>query len=117
MKLSEIKGDAALDVLAELIDPIAEIFGDKSIRDKLRGNKFALIKALLKEHKKSIIAIMAALDRVPVEEYDVNLLTLPVKLLEMLNDPEIASLFTFAEPRTGANVSGSASATDAAPIA
>ena len=31
MKLSDIKGERALDVLADMIEPVAEIMGDKEI--------------------------------------------------------------------------------------
>lgn len=98
MKLSEIKGDQALDTLAELIDPIQIILGDGTFQEKVKDKpKLEIVKILLKEYKKPIIEIMAILDGVPVDEYEINLLSLPKKLLEILNDEEVMSLFTSAE--------------------
>ena len=109
MRLSEIKGDAALDTLADLIDPICEICSDKTLRALLRVDKLGAIKSALKFHKKSVIAIMAALEGVPAEKYEVNLISLPVKMLEILNDPDVTRLFTSAEPTAEKKPSGSAS--------
>lgn len=95
MKLSEIKGEAALDFLADIIEPATEIMTDPNMKVLIKAkNKGAIIKSLIKDHKKSIIEILAALDGVPVEEYQVNVLTLPIKLLELLNDKELMSFFT-----------------------
>ena len=57
-------------------------------------NKGAIIKLLIKDHKKSIIEILAMIDGVPVDEYQVNVFTLPMKLLELLNDKDLMSFFT-----------------------
>ena len=96
MKLSEIKGEGALDVLADIIDPVAKICADTEIQKAVKANlpRLAIVKKLLKTHKREIIDIMAYLDGEDPEKYEVNLLTLPVKLLEILNDPDIAILFT-----------------------
>lgn len=95
MKLSEFKGEEALDLLADIIEPAAEIMSDPKVKDLIRTkNKAAIVKALIKDHKKSIIEILAATDGVPVEEYNMNILTLPVKILEILNDKELVDFFT-----------------------
>ena len=95
MKLSEIKGEAALDVLADIIEPASEIMSDPKVKDLFgSGNKGAIVKLLIKNHKKSIIEILAAMDGVPVEEYSVSVLTLPIRLVEILNDQELISFFT-----------------------
>lgn len=95
MKLSEIKGEKALDVLADIIDPAMEIASDKEIEIAVNGNasKLDIIKIVLRNHKKATIAIMAALDGKKPEEYEINVLTLPAKLIEMMNDPDLMSLF------------------------
>ena len=94
-KLSEIKGEEALDVLAEIIEPAAEIFTDEAVKKALTEgkNKLEAVKIVLKEHKKAVIAVMAALEGVAVEEYQPSLLALPAMLLEVLNDPDLQKLF------------------------
>ena len=52
---------------------------------------------------------MATMDGVPVEEYKCNVFTLPVKILELLNDSELIRLFTYQGQTGDANSSGSAS--------
>lgn len=102
MKLSEIKGEAALDVLADLIEPAANILADEEIQKSVKSGepKLLLVKKLLKSHKKEVIEILAILDGEEPETYKVSLLTLPAKLLEIINDPEIGSLFTSQGQKT-----------------
>lgn len=98
MKLSEIKGEAALDLLADIIEPATEIMTDPNVQKLVKAkNKGAIIKLLIKDHKKSIIEILATIDGVPVKDYQINVFTLPMKLLELLNDKELMSFFTSQE--------------------
>lgn len=103
MRLSEFKGDEALDVLAELCEPVLELCADEEIKNAFTGKmpKVKIIKPLIKNHKQAIKHILATLDCKPVEDYEINLLTLPIKILEVLNDPEITSLFTFSQTEKG----------------
>ena len=110
MKLSEYQGEDALDVLADLIEPAGEIMSDKEIGEVFKKNRFRAIGLAIKNHKKAIMQIMATMDGVPVEEYKCNVLTLPVKILELLNEPELVQLFTYQGQTGDADSSGSASA-------
>ena len=109
MKLSEYQGEAALDILADLIEPAGEIMSDKEIGDVFKKNRFKAIGLAIKNHKKAVIQIMATMDGVPVDEYKCNVFTLPVKILELLNDSELIRLFTYQGQTGDANSSGSAS--------
>lgn len=101
MKLSEIKGEQALDVLADLIEPASEIMTDKMVVATAKsGQKLRAIKLAIKNHKKAVIEILAALDGADVDNYEVNVLTLPAKLLEILNDPVVMSLFSSQVEKT-----------------
>lgn len=110
MKLSEYQGEAALDLLADLIEPAGEIMSDKEIGDVYKENRFKAIGLAIKNHKKAVMQILATMDGVPVDEYKCNVFTLPVKILELLNDPDIVQLFTYQGQTGDANSSGSASA-------
>lgn len=94
-KLSEIKGKEALDVLAEIIEPAAEIFTDENVKNALKAenNKAKAAKIILKDHNKAVLTLMATLEGVPVEEYQPTLFALPSLILGVLNDPELNSLF------------------------
>ena len=109
MKLSEYQGEAALDLLADLIEPAGEIMSDKEIGEVFKDNRFKAIGMAIKNHKKAVMKILATMDGVPVEEYKCNVLTLPVKILELLNDPELIRLFQYQGQTGDANSSGSAS--------
>lgn len=105
MKLSEVKGEKALDMFADLIEPITEILDDKEIAKIWKNRKAKdgqstktvlgkIVSAAIKNHKQAVISILATLDDVPVEKYECNILSLPKKLLDILNDPAIFELFT-----------------------
>lgn len=94
MKLSDIKGEDALEVLADIIDPVSSIIADKEVEMAYKGApRIVLVKLLLKKHKKEIIEIMATLDRQPVEDYEITLVSLPAKVIELLNDPALIEVF------------------------
>ena len=109
MKLSEYHGEAALDVLADLIEPVGEIMSDKEIGEVFKENRFKAIGIAIKNHKKAVMQILATMDGVPVDEYKCNVFTLPVKILELLNDHDIIQLFTYQGQTGDAKSSGSAS--------
>ena len=96
MKLSEMQDERALDLLADIIEPAATIMADKEISKLIKSgaNKVSIIKKVIKNHKKPIMQILAALDGTPEEEYHCNVLTLPIKLLEILNDQDLIDFFT-----------------------
>lgn len=95
MKLSEIKGEKAIEVIAEIIEPATEIMTDTEFRDIARKRNIPkAVSVALKNHKKSVLTILAALDGEDPEHYEPTLLSLPAKLLELFNDPELMELFS-----------------------
>ena len=93
-KLSEIKGEDALDVLAEIIEPVSEIANDQVFIAYIRsGKKVPAIRLAIRDHKKAILTIMANLEGEDPKTYSPSLIKLPMLLLELLNDPELALLF------------------------
>ena len=80
---------------------------DKLIGETFKQNRLKAIGMAIRNHKESVITILALLDGVPVEEYKFNALTLPLKILQLLNDPELLQLFTSQGQTGDANSSGS----------
>lgn len=106
MKLSDFKGEEAIEVLADIIEPISNIATDEQVKEAFRANsKMKVAQAILRNHPKEIIEVLARLDNKTVEEYEVTLFTLPMKLLEILNDKELTSLFQSQEQTGGATSS------------
>jgi hypothetical protein len=122
MKLSDIQGERVFDVIADIIDPIANIAEDDAAsalfkREKLpegmTAKEFATqrarkaLPALLKGHKGDIIAILASIEGVSAESYKdaLNLVKLMRDATELLSDDAFTALFISAQSETS---SGSA---------
>lgn len=114
MRLSDVKGEKAILMMANLIGPISVIVGDTEVRKVIDDNspRYKWVEAMLKRHPKEVIEVMAALNEKNADEFEVNLLTAPKLLLDILNDPEVASLFTSqGQEKTGNVYSGSVQGT------
>ena len=114
MRLSEIQGERVFDVIADIIDPIANIAEDDAAsalfkREKLPEGMTAkefmtqrarkALPALLKGHKDDIIAILAAIDGVSTDAYKgaLNLVKLMRDATELLTDEAFGALFLSAQ--------------------
>lgn len=95
MKISEIKNEDALDVICDLMEPAAEIFGDPAFAETAKEGDIAkLAKVAIKGHKKAVLEILAALNGVPVDEYVGTPITIMRDVLEILSDKELLEFFT-----------------------
>ena len=97
-RLSDFKGEEAIEVLADIMIPLSTIFADPKLKDLGKDKKKTIaemIQPMIKNHKKELIQILARLNEQDVEEYKANmsLLTLPADILALVNDPEVQSLF------------------------
>ena len=122
MRLSDIKGDRVFDVIADIIDPIANIASDEAAsalfkREKLpegmTAKSFLLerarkaVPALLKGHKSDIITVLATIEGVSADDYraSLTLTKLMQDTAELLTDDAFGELFISAQSGTS---SGSA---------
>lgn len=129
MKLSDIKGERTLDVIADIIDPIANIAEDEVASNLFRKEKlpdgmtkkaFLLqrarkaVPALLKGHKGDVIAILSAIEGTTSEEYtaSLNLVKLTKDAIDLITDEAFMTLFISAQSGTS---SGSAPESTEAP--
>lgn len=108
-RLSEFRGEEALDLLADLIEPASEIMTDKELIELFRArNMTAAAKVALKGHKKAVLEIMALIEGEDPKTYAPSVFALPMKLLEIFNDPELLDLFTSQGQNEAQTNSGSA---------
>ena len=122
MRLSDIKGDRVFDVIADIIDPIANIASDETAsaifkREKLPEGMTAkaflmerarkAVPALLKGHKSDIITVLATIEGVSSDDYraSLTLANLIQDAVELLTDEAFGELFISAQSGTS---SGSA---------
>lgn len=114
MRLSDIQGERVFDVIADIIDPIANIAEDEAAsalfkREKLPKGMTAkafmtqrvrkALPALLKGHKGDMIAVLAAIEGVNADEYKgaLNFAKLLHDAAELLTDDAFGALFTSAQ--------------------
>lgn len=112
-KLSEVKGEEALDVLAEIIDEVVAIVQDVQISKAYKSfgiRNVKTIKLMITRRKKELLSIMAAIDGKPYDEFveSFNLVTLPVMLVDTFNDPDVIALFQSQTQMESETESGSA---------
>lgn len=108
MKLSDIRGEKAIEVIADLIDPIAGIASDPKCANLFKGdikkgetprqagirNLRAKVPYLLKAHSAEVISILATLNGMPGET--LNVFSITKGIIDMLSDKELIELFTSA---------------------
>ena len=114
MRLSDVKGERTLDVVADIIDPIAniaedevasELFTRKKLPDGMTPQKFLLQRArkavppLLKGHKQDVITILSTIEGTSPKEYTgaLNLAKLFRDCVELLTDEAFEELFISAQ--------------------
>lgn len=93
-KVSEYRDGDALDLLADVIEPVTNILGDSEVVDAFNKTRLRGVSIAIKKHKSDVIKILARLDDVPVEDYHCNFFTLPGRVLEILSDDELLSFFS-----------------------
>ena len=113
MKLSDIKGDRTLEVIAEIIDPIANIAEDEAaamfkpekLPEGMDAKSFLTkrirksLPTLLRNHKSDIIAILSSIEGTSPEKYSsvLSLAKLIKDIIELLTDEAFAQLFISAQ--------------------
>jgi hypothetical protein len=97
-KLSDYQGDEAIELWADLLEPLTSILGDDKVQKVIKSGKpkTTIAKEILKSHKKEATEIMLRIDPEPI-----NGLNIVLRLVGILADigqsEEIKSFFGFAE--------------------
>ena len=108
MKLSEILGERASEVIAELGEPMTEIASDEKLKEVFNirpkeGEKpeeaaMRVIKSkiphLIKEHKKEVVQIIGIIEGVDAEK--LNIFQIIKCLFEIVSDKALIQLFSSA---------------------
>ncbi len=117
MRLSDIQGERVFDVIADIIDPIANIAEDETasaifhreqlpegmtVKQFMTKRIRKALPTLLKGHKGDIITILAAIEGVSEDAYKgkLNLVKLIRDAVELLTDDAFGALFLSAQSET-----------------
>lgn len=105
MKLSELKGQDAIEAIADVIEPLSAIATDKRLRadfkkvadsdDRVSAIGKVLPKAI-KAHKADVIKVLAAVNRKAVKDYEAEA-TVPrimADAFDVLTDEELFAFFS-----------------------
>lgn len=110
--MRERSNEEALDLFADLMEPVAEILTDDEVKKAYNEKPIKGIKVAIKRHKRTLVSCLAMIDGVPEKNYHVNVLTLPVKILGLINSPDmqpiIAELFQLQDQMMAVDASGPA---------
>lgn len=111
MKISDYKGEDGIRLLADILDPATEIISDPKIKEAANSNvnRLSIAKMLMKDHARSIVAILSTLAGETPETYKKNIFEMTRDLLELINDKEIVDFFTSQAQMMGETSSGSVS--------
>lgn len=109
MKLSDFRGEEAIEVLADIMEPASVIMSDPDVQRMMthKGNSYIKIASyILREHPKDILNMYEPLTKESKEE------ATPPKLirliLDIINDEELRSLFPSQGQDEALKSSGSA---------
>lgn len=93
-KLSDYKGEDAIELWANLLDPFVEIVGDPKVANMLRAKKPPLLiaKEMVKEYKKQVSEILLAIDPTPINGLNI-VFRLASVVSEIMKDEDIQSFF------------------------
>ena len=109
MKITDFKGEEALDLLVNIMEPVTIIFADKAVRDAYKSQpKLQLVKTVLKSHMAEVLEIMAMLNGMSADEYKAAI-TIPGlirQVLELINDKELQSFLESQAAETESTASG-----------
>ncbi len=97
-KLSDYKGDEAIELWADLLDPLTVVLGDKKIQNIIQSGKPKLLiaKEILKKHKKEATQILLRIDPEPIDGLNI-VLRLVTVLADIGENEELKSFFGYAE--------------------
>ena len=95
MKLTEYKGEEAIEVLADIMTPSVTIFGDPEVVKQLRSGEplVTTIITIVRLHKHEVLEVLAGLEHTPVENYECTIPDIIHKVVEIVNDEELKAFF------------------------
>lgn len=106
-KLSDYKGDEAIELWADLLEPITEILGDGEIAKVLQSPQAPLMKAqaILRKYSVETEKILLRIDPEPLDGLNI-IVRLTTLIVEIGQREDVRAFFGFAEQAQTADESG-----------
>jgi len=97
-KFSDYKGEDAIELWADLIEPLNVILNNENVRKVIASgeSKMSIAKVVLKECKKEAVEILLRIDPEPIDGLNIIMRLIAV-LADIGSNDEIKSFFGFAE--------------------
>lgn len=111
MAITDIRGEAAVNLLADLIEPVTAIATDKAIAEFRNDGSVpitTIAKVAVKRHASDVVEILAACNGIPKEEYSGNIIDILREFTALINDKELMDFFGFVWQSAEEKPSGSA---------
>ena len=111
MRLSDYKNEAAIELFADMMEPAGKILSDDEVKEAFSAqpvDKAGIIQLLMKKHSSEVVDILRLIDGGDPKTYTISFLEIPLKLMELINDPEVLMLFMPQGQNAGSDASGSA---------
>ena len=107
--LCDYKGEDAIELWADLLEPINTILGDKDVEKSLKSgkSKMQIAGAILKNHRAEAEEILLRIDPTPLDGLNI-VIRLVALIVELGKNEDIKAFFGFAEQaQTESESSGS----------
>ena len=96
-KLSDYQGDQAIDLWADLLDPISIILTDQDVQNVVKSGEAPIViaKTVLKAHKQEAAEILTRIDPEPLNGMNI-IMRLVAILAEIGENSELKAFFGYA---------------------
>jgi hypothetical protein len=106
---TKLTDEEKLDLFVDLIDPVSRMMSSEAVAKAYDGGKGKIMdvfKAALKADRKATLEVLSIFSDAG-EDYKLSLTDPILVFAEIMKNPELVSVFTFAGRMTGATSSGS----------
>lgn len=97
-KISDYKNDSAIDLYAEILEPMGEILQDKEVSQALKDKKstMQIVGIIFRKHKESVKKIVLSVDDTEIDGKNIFSRFTTI-FVDVLNDKDFVDFFKQAE--------------------
>lgn len=109
-RLSDYKDEQAIDLWADLLDPLSEILTDNEVQRVVKDGQAPIViaKIILKAHKKEAAEILTRIDPEPLDGFNI-IMRLVELVVEIGENDDVKAFFGYAARAKTKNVTDTSS--------